>query len=158
MRLCVPEPIIFLYLCTVCFCVRLCVCAVCILRACVTLSLCLFFLLLYIREVCDWQLRVWESSPSERLPGSVSGPGRGAGWAAGGERQGEVGHTAAASVHFGLKDSLYLAISGRWRVEGEWSPCPRWGDEQVSVVIMRKGELSLSPALPVQSFFLSFSH
>lgn len=36
------------------------------------------------------------------------------------EREGELGHTGAASVHFGLKDSLYLAISVRWRVdEGE---------------------------------------
>lgn len=29
----------------------------------------------------------------------------------------ELGHTEPASMHFGLKDRLYLAISERWRRE-----------------------------------------
>lgn len=75
-------------------------CVRCISSACVTL---------FTGEVRDWQVRVWESSPS------VSGPGRRAGWASG-ER--EPGHSVATLEHFQLKGLLYLAISGRWRVVG----------------------------------------
>lgn len=58
-------------------------------------------------------------------------------------------HTSLWPTCFQLKGWLYLAISGR---EGEWSSCPRWGDQQVSSVIMRKGELFASPPLPHLSF------
>lgn len=91
-------------------------------------------------EVWDWQVPVWERSPSEWLPGWVSGLARRVGWAAGGrERKG-------AGKYSGL---LYLAISWRWREggrEGEWFPWPRGGDEQVSVSLW--GKVSSSFPLP----------
>lgn len=61
------------------------------------------------RYECEKVLR------QKALPGSVSGPGRRAGWASG-ER--EPGHSVATLEHFQLKGLLYLAISGRWRVVG----------------------------------------
>lgn len=147
MRLPVPEPIIFPYLCIVCFCVSFHVCAV-------------YLVTLFTGEVRDWQVRVWESSPSESFTwiSFRAGPQGGLGFR--GERAGTLcGNLRAFSTERpALSGHLWeVEGSGWWVREVERSPCPRWGDEQVSKVIMRKGELFLSPALRshVQSSFLT---
>lgn len=126
-------------------------CVRCISTACVTLST---------GEVRDWQVRVWESSPSESFTwiSFRAGPQGGLGFR--GERAGTLcGNLRAFSTERpALSGHLWeVEGSGWWVREVEWSPCPRWGDEQVSKVIMRKGELFLSPALHshVQSSFLT---
>lgn len=99
-------------------------------------------------EVCVQCVRVWESFLCQKAyqDRSVTGPscGAGSGTGCGGRTQRERG---VASLLPRLKDLLYVGA-------GEWSHCPRWGDEQVSVVIMGKGEHSLSLGLPICLTFL----